>query len=183
MYVEIAAPPGSVLPVHETVTLRFETAAVGVFPVGIETAFADWDPEPPPGHEALAPAAGAAKAIASARTIVRWRPRMASARVDQLVPVSVTGIVNVAPWHAFSEAFDMLAAPVSVVWSTPSTPPLFAGTLSERLLWFVNVTPVVVHPEWPASAVIVPLPVTAVTVTAYGFGLSILTRTSPETPG
>ena len=112
---EIAAPPGSVLPVHETVTLRFETAAVGVFPVGIETAFADWDPEPPPGHEALAQAAGAAREIATARTIVRWRPRMASARVDQLVPVRVTGIVNVAPWHAFSEAFDMLAAPVSVV--------------------------------------------------------------------
>src|SRR5207244_7997961 len=100
-------------------------------------------------------------------------PYVTSAR-DQLEPVSVTGIVNTAPWHAFSDAFDMLAAPVSVVWSTPSTPPLFAGTLSERLLWFVNVTPVVVHPEWPASAVIVPLPVTAVTVTAYGFGLSIL---------
>jgi hypothetical protein len=60
----------------------------------------------------------------------------------------------------------MLAAPVSVVWSTPSTPPLFAGITSDSPVWFVNVTPVVVQPEWPASAVIEPLPVTAVTVTA-----------------
>jgi len=35
-----------VLVVQETVTLRFETAAVGVLPVGIETAFADCTPDP-----------------------------------------------------------------------------------------------------------------------------------------
>ena len=118
----MAAPPGSVLPVHDTVTLRLDTLAVGVLPVGIETAFAVWAPEPLWFQAALAPAAGAARAIATARTIGRWRPSMASTRVDQLEPVSVTGIVNV--------------------------------------------TPVVVQPEWPASAVIEPLPVTAVTVTA-----------------
>jgi hypothetical protein len=68
--------------------------------------------------------------------------------------------VNVAPWQALTEAFDMLAAPVSVavVW-----PP--AGTLIESPVWFVNDTPVGVQPAWPASGVIEPLPDTLVTVT------------------
>ena len=141
------APPGSVFPVQDAVTLRLDTLAVGVLPVGIETAFAVWAPEPLWFQAALAPAAGTARAIATARSIGRWRPRMASTRVDQLEPVSVAGIVKVAPWHAFSDAFDMLAAPVSVVWSTPSTPPLLAGMTSDSPVWFVNVTPVVVQPE------------------------------------
>ncbi|MEA2349267.1 MAG: hypothetical protein QOG86_208, partial [Thermoleophilaceae bacterium] len=35
----IALPPGIVLPVHETVTERLDTDAVGVLPTGIDTAF------------------------------------------------------------------------------------------------------------------------------------------------
>jgi hypothetical protein len=93
----MAAPPGSVLPVHDTVTLRFDTLAVGVLPAGIETAFAVGVPEPLCVHAALAPAAGAARAMATATSIGRGRPRMASRRVDQLEPVRVTGIVKVAP--------------------------------------------------------------------------------------
>ena len=45
----------------------------------------------------------------------------------------------------------------------PFTAPAFAGTTSESPVWLVKVTPVVVQPACPESAVIEPLPVTAVT--------------------
>ena len=93
------------------------------------------------------------------------------------MPLIETGIVNVAPWQAFSEAFDMLAAPVRVVVVWPP-----AGTATDSDVWSVNVTPVVVQPEWPASGVIVPLPVTLLTVTGKPFGLLIRIRTSPAGP-
>jgi hypothetical protein len=58
---------------HETVALRFETVADGVWPVGIETAFAVGVPAPLPVQDASAAAAGAAAAIASARMIGRGK--------------------------------------------------------------------------------------------------------------
>ena len=103
---EIAPPPGSVLPVHETVTLRFETGTHELYQLalGMRPAEENWsehvvaETDDWTIYDALADP-------------VHGRELL----VDQLVPVRVTGIVNVAPWHAFSEAFDMLAAPVSVV--------------------------------------------------------------------
>src|SRR5919198_3608191 len=95
-------------------------------------------------------------------------------------------MVNVAPWHASKEAFDIAAAPVSVACVVPLTPPLLAGTSMDRPVWLLNDTPVVVQPEWLASAVmsaLVPFSDTPVTLTANGFGLLTLISTSPVTPG
>jgi hypothetical protein len=60
-----------VLADQETVTLRFETEAVGAFPAGIVTAFADWLPVPTCVQAAVAAAAGATAAIAVAMMIGR----------------------------------------------------------------------------------------------------------------
>src|SRR5690348_9207058 len=92
----------------------------------------------------------------------------------------LTGIVNVAPWQASTEAFDIDAA-LRVVVVLP-----FAATEMLRPVWGLNVTPVSVaslEVPQPAvwcvlSATIVPLPVIDVTVTGYGLGLLILMLTS-----
>jgi hypothetical protein len=49
---------------QETVTLRFETLTVGVFPAGIDTALAKWVPVPVCVQAADAAAGRAAAAIA-----------------------------------------------------------------------------------------------------------------------
>src|SRR3954453_23862589 len=87
-------------------------------------------------------------------------------------------MVKVAPWQAFSEALDIDAAPVRV-----TVEELLAATFQVPV-WLAKVTPVVVQPLWPASAVIEPAPLLMlVTLTAYGFGLLIVTFTSPDPPG
>jgi len=60
--------------------------------------------------------------------------------------VIVTGMEKVAPWQPGEEAVLMAAAPgrsIAVVLS---------GWMTVlRLVWLVNVTPVVVQPGWPLS--------------------------------
>src|SRR5215213_10664618 len=72
----------------------------------------------------------------------------------------------------------MLAAPVSVV-----VVDAFAAMSIVWPVWLVNVTPwfAAVHPA--TSEVIVPLPETAVTRTANGFGLLTWSLTFPFVPG
>ena len=77
----------------------------------------------------------------------------------------MTGIVNVAPWHASTEAFDIAAAPVRVAWVSPFVEPTLAGTLIDKPVWLVKLTPLGEQPEWPLSGVMLPFPDTPVTVT------------------
>jgi hypothetical protein len=66
--------------------------------------------------------------------------------------VIVTGMLNVAPWHALSDAVLIEAAPLRWTRDDPAARVMFGfdGGL--------NVTPVVVQPECEASALIVPFP-------------------------
>ena len=79
------------------------------------------------------------------------------------------GIVNVAPWQASSEAFDMLAEPLRVVCRVPLVEPT-CGRDVKRQPGLVGVrdAPVGEQPAWPESGAMsafVPFSDTAVTRT------------------
>src|SRR5436190_1965247 len=88
-------------------------------------------------------------------------------------------MVNVAPWQPLSGLVPMATAPVKVNVVLPP-----AGiALFDAGAWLVNVTAGVVQVPVAPDTVIVPLPVTAVSRTAYAFGLFTLMTTSPVPPG
>jgi hypothetical protein len=93
--------------------------------------------------------------------------------------VIVTGMEKVAPWQPGEDAELMEAAPGR------SIDEVVAGWMTAlRPVWLVNVTPVVVQPGCPPSAVTVPPePTTLTTVTATLPGLVTSRVTSPEPPG
>jgi hypothetical protein len=94
------------------------------------------------------------------------------------VPVRVTGIVKTAPWQALADELliEALFARVMVVVAD-------AAATCDRPVVSVKVTPVEELHEAPASEVMVPLPLTPVTVTGNVFELTTLMTTSPVPPG
>ena len=76
--------------------------------------------------------------------------------------VIVTGMEKVAPWQPFEDDVLIVTAPARSILS----PLALAGMLVAKPVWGVKVTPVVVQPVWPASAVMVPWAVTLRSVTA-----------------
>src|SRR5581483_288833 len=135
---------------------RVAVAAVGVLPVRIRgTCEAQDEADDASAHECREPRAP-----------------------HHFCTVIATGTENVAPWHPLDDALLMLAAPARCTSVVPEAP-----IVTLRFVWFVNVTPVVVHAECPASAVIAPLPVTVRRVTEYEFGLFTRRITSADEHG
>lgn len=85
---------------------------------------------------------------------------------------------KIAPWQPADDAVLMATEPGR---ATVTVPP--AAIAVDRPVWLVKVTPVVVQELCPLSAVMVPLAVTLIRVTAKEFGLVIFTMASPEPPG
>src|SRR5581483_7213084 len=63
--------------------------------------------------------------------------------------VTVTGMENVAPWHALTAAVLIEAAPARCTRVV-----LFPDALAVRPVWSVNVTLAALQPLWPESTVI-----------------------------
>ena len=85
-------------------------------------------------------------------------------------------MVNVAPWQALTDAVLMDAAPLTWTRDDPD------GIVMFGLEGGVNVTPVVVQPEWLASTVIVPFPLMLYRCTVNELGLFTRRMTSAAGP-